>query len=321
MPAASRSADADDDDVFAALDIGTNSFHLVVARLSDGQVEVVAREEATVRLGHDGGDMRVLAPAAIERGLAALVRMRQVADAHAAPIRAVATSAVREARNAADFVARAATEAGLDVEVLSGLEEARLIHLGVLQAVPVPDHRVLVVDIGGGSTEVILGERGELLQARSFGLGAVHLTDRFFPDGLVVPASVAACRAAVRAVLATFAGDVRATGFDVALASSGTGETVARMVSARRGDPPASTYNCFGFSAAEVDDVVDALVAHRTTERRRTLPGLDPTRADIGVAGALVLQAVADTYAVERFVFSEGALREGVLLDEIARRR
>lgn len=307
--------------MLAALDIGTNSFHLVVARLRGEHFEVVAREKETVRLGHGGGDMKVLEPEAIERGLAALGRMRLVADAHRARIRAVATSAVREAQNAADFVDRARTEAGIDVEVISGIEEARLIHLGVLQSVPIFDRRALVVDIGGGSTEVLVGQRGEMLDARSFKLGAVRLTDRFFPGGIVSKRAVDACRSYVGSTLVTFARVVDALGFDVAVASSGTGETIARMVAAARGEPEAHTYNCFEFDSDELDEVVDALVARRTPERRRSLAGLDPTRADIGVAGALVLQAVAHAYGVQRFTFSEGALREGVLLDSIARFR
>ncbi|MEO5901898.1 MAG: Ppx/GppA phosphatase family protein [Ilumatobacteraceae bacterium] len=306
-------------DVLAALDIGTNSFHLVVARVRGEHFEVVAREKETVRLGHGGGDMKVLAPEAIDRGVAALQRMQRVATANGATIRAVATSAVREAQNAAEFVSRASAEAGIEIEVISGLEEARLIHLGVLQSVPVFDARLLLVDIGGGSTEVLLGQRGQTIAARSFKLGAVRLTDRFFPGGDVTRATVAACHDFVRSTLATFEREVNEGGFDVAVASSGTGETIARMVGATRGEPQARTYNGFEFTAAELDAVVALLTGRPTAAARRNLPGLDASRADIGVAGALVLQAVAETFRIARFTFSEGALREGVLLDTVAR--
>ena len=172
----------------AALDIGTNSFHLVVARPVGGdRFETLTREKEVVRLGHGGGDMKVMTAEAIDRGIACLRRMRRIADSYGATLRAVATSAVREAANAQAFLDRARTEAGIDIEVISGAEEARLIHLGVLQAVPVFDRRLLLVDIGGGSTELLLGQRGETLAARSFKLGAVRLTDRFFPGGDVTP--------------------------------------------------------------------------------------------------------------------------------------
>lgn len=307
--------------VLAALDLGTNSFHLVVARVVGDGFEVVAREKETVRLGHGGGDMRELAPDAVERGIAALRRMGRTAQIHGASVRAVATSAVREAENAQVFIDRARDEAGIDVEVVSGVEEARLIHLGVLHAVPAFDTRLVLVDIGGGSTEVLVGERGETLAARSFKLGAVRLTDRFFPDGTIAKEAVEHVRSHIRSVLAGFDREVAQHGFDLAVASSGTAETVAAMVNAARGAPPPRTFNRFTFTVAELDDVVAALVAHRTASARAAVPGLASARADIIVAGALVLQCVSEAFGIEQYTFSEGALREGVLIDTIARTR
>ena len=163
--------------VLAAVDIGTNSVHLVVARVGENTIEVLEREREMVRLGSSAGDMKHLTPAAINRGIEALVRFKQVAAIHGAAMRAVATSAVREAANRAVFIDRARAE-GIEVEVISGFEEARLIHLGVLQAVPVFDRQVLVCDIGGGSTELVVGTRGEILTARSLKLGAIRLSRR-----------------------------------------------------------------------------------------------------------------------------------------------
>ena len=211
--------------VLAALDIGTNSFHLVVARPAGGdRFETLTREKEVVRLGHGGGDMKVMAAEAIDRGIACLRRMRRIVDSYDATLRAVATSAVREAVNAQAFLDRARAEAGVDIEVISGAEEARLIHLGVLQAVPVFDRRILLVDIGGGSTELLIGQRGESLAARSFKVGAVRLTDRFFPGGDVTPRSVADCREYVRGILSHFQRAVDEHGFEIAVASSGTAE-------------------------------------------------------------------------------------------------
>ncbi len=316
---ADPSSEAGGERVVAALDLGTNSFHLVVARVRGSAFEVITREKDMVRLGHGGGDMKELAPDAIERGLAALVRMSHLATSLGASVRAVATSAIREAANADDFVRRARREAKVEIEVVSGIEEARLIHLGVLQSVPVFDRRHLVVDIGGGSTEVLLGEGGDALAARSFKLGAVRLTDRFFPGGTIRPGAVEACRSYARSVLVAFTREVRAAGFDIAVASSGTAETMARLVQAARGGEGPRTFNCFEFTRSELDDVVDALTSRRTAAARRAVPGLDPGRADIVVAGALILQALAHEYRVKRFMFSEGALREGVLVDTISR--
>jgi exopolyphosphatase/guanosine-5'-triphosphate,3'-diphosphate pyrophosphatase len=292
---------------------------MIVARPVGAGFEIVTREKETVRLGHGGGDMKHLEPDAMDRGIAALQRMQRIASSHQATIRAVATSAVREAENAEEFLARARREAGVVIEVVSGMEEARLIHLGILQAVPVFEQRLLMVDIGGGSTEVLVGERGETLTARSFKLGAVRLTDRFFPGGVVSNAAVNGCRNYIRSALSPIERDVAELGFDVAVASSGTAETIARMVQAAAGGAETRTLNCFEFTSAQLDSVVAALVAKRTPETRRRLPGLDAVRADIVVAGALVLQGTAAVFGVERFTFSDYALREGVLLDTLQR--
>ncbi len=304
----------------AALDIGTNSLHLVVARPVGGdRFETLTRERDMVRLGHGGGDMKELDADAIDRGVAALQRMRRIVDSYGATVRAVATSAVREAANAQEFLCRARDDAGVDIEVISGVEEARLIQLGVLQAVPVFDQRLLLVDIGGGSTELLLGERGEIIAARSFKLGAVRATDRFFPGGTVTPRAVRACRDYTRGILSHFQHEVAEHGFEVAVASSGTAEAIARMVHAASTPEPLRTYNCFEYTAAELSQVVTELIGHRTAAARTKVPGLDPGRADIIVAGALILETVATTFDVPRFTFSEGALRDGVLLDTMSR--
>ena len=306
----------------AALDIGTNSFHLVVARVLGDETnsyEVVTREKETIRLGHGGGDMKVLSAEAMDRGIGALRRMKAIADSHGATVRAVATSAVREAENNDIFISRARREADIEIEVISGIEEARLIHLGVLQAVPVLERRLMLVDIGGGSTEVLIGQNSVTLAARSFKLGAVRLTDRFFPAGMVTPRAVDECRSYVRSILAGFEREVHDHGFDIAVASSGTAETVARMVNAARGNQLLHTFNRFEFGIDELDAIVTALVSKRTPTSRLSVPGLEAAHADIIVAGTVVLQSVARTYGVSSFVFSDGALREGVLLDTIAR--
>ena len=260
---------AQSDLVLAALDVGTNSFHLVVARRVAGdRFETVTREREMVRLGHGGGDMKELSPAAIDRGVSCLRRMRRISDSYGATLRAVATSAVREAANSHVFLDRARDEAGIDIEVISGAEEARLIHLGVLQTVPVFDQRVFLVDVGGGSTELLLGQKGETLAARSFKVGAVRLTDRFFPGGDIAGDAVTACRRHLRAILSHFERAVADHGFEVAVASSGTAESVARMAHAATGAEPLRTYNCARFTRAELESVVKELLRHRTASAR-----------------------------------------------------
>lgn len=324
---------ANQQSIIAALDIGTNSFHLVVARRTSDGFEVITREKEMIRLGHRsrpparahpatglGTDLNRLEPEAIDRAVESLRRMRQLAESHGArTLRAVATSATREASNAAEFIERARREAGVEIEVISGLEEARLIHLGILQAVPVFDQRVLCIDIGGGSTELLIGRRNEILAARSFKLGAVRLTDRFFPEGEISKSGLRDCRSHIRSVLTHFDREIAAHGFETVVASSGTAESIARIVHLSESTQPLRTYNCYEFSADAVHMVTEELCALRTAVQRSRIVGLDSNRADIAPAGALILDEIVRRFGVETIQFSEAALRDGVLLDTAQR--
>jgi exopolyphosphatase / guanosine-5'-triphosphate,3'-diphosphate pyrophosphatase len=300
--------------VLAAVDIGTNSVHLVVARVDENRIEVIDREREMVRLGSAAGDMKRLTPSAMNRGIEALVRFKQVAAIHEASMRAVATSAVREAANRSVFIERARAE-GIDIEVISGFEEARLIHLGVLQAVPVFDRQVVVCDIGGGSTELVVGTRGEILTARSLKLGAIRLTKRYFAKPKVSARAVESCRGDIRAVLVPAVREVQRAGFEVAVGSSGTIGAVCAMVAARQDAGIPKTLNNFTVTRDEIDGVVRRLVRAPTVKERAKIPGLDPRRADIILAGALILEQVVHEIGADELTFSDYALREGVLLD------
>jgi len=299
----------------AAIDVGTNSLHLVVARVTEGgRFEVIEREKEPVRLGSGPGDMKRMDTAAMDRGVAALDRMRKVAAIWGAPVRAVATSAVREADNRDEFVRRAHTEAGVDVEVISGVEEARLIHLGVLQALPVYDRRILLCDIGGGSTELVLGHRGEVLGSRSLKLGHLRLTDRFFTGERIRTRDVSAARAFVRSALAPFVHEVEHHGFEVMTGSSGTIEALMQLA-----QPDLRVTNAATFTRRQLADVIERLLAADTVAERRELAGMDPARADVIVAGAVICEQVMDTLGASDVTVSDYALREGVLLDTLAR--
>lgn len=305
--------------VLAAIDIGTNSFHLVVARTTTPLAfAIIAREKEVVRLGSGSGDMKRLAPDAIERGVLALTRFRQVAEISGARIRAIATSAVREADNRADFLGRARDEAGIEIEVVSGVEEARLIHLGVLQDVAVADKRHLLIDIGGGSTEFVVGEGTEVLAARSLKLGAIRLTDRFLADEPVTPGQVKRCRTHVRAYLGPVMREVGRLGFEMAIGSSGTILSVAEMVRQRRGETGRAVSNVT-FSRKELGKVVAALTEAPTVKQRLKVPGLDARRVDIVLAGAVLLDEIAEALGIRELTVSDYALREGLVLDTLQR--
>lgn len=306
-------------DLVAALDIGTNSFHLVVAKPVPGGFEVVTREKEVVRLGHGGGDMKEISEDAMERGVKCLVRLAKIAKSHDAELRAVATSAVREARNRSDFVKQVRRAADIDIEIVSGVEEARLIHLGALNAIGVHDKTMFLCDIGGGSTEVVVGLDDEVLFARSFKLGAVRLTDRFFSGQSLHPSAVPSCRALIRSSLSVVAPEVLELGFEVVAASSGTAETIARLILEMRGEVEPKAMNRFEFSGDEVRAVVAALHSESTVEARARRFNLEQNRADIILAGALILEGIVDTFELKSIMFSDYALREGLLLDTLRR--
>jgi exopolyphosphatase/guanosine-5'-triphosphate,3'-diphosphate pyrophosphatase len=307
----------------AAIDIGTNSFHLVVARpTGNNRFEILARDKEVVRLGTGSGDMKELQPDAIERGVAALGRFRRIADTFGAEVHAVATSAVREAENRDDFLEAALVKANIGVDVISGVEEARLIHLGVLQAVPIFGQQVLVVDIGGGSTEFIVGLGDEMLAARSLKVGAIRLSERFFRKEPVKKKAVDDARKFVRSYLPRVEQMVTESGgFEVAVGSSGTILNVAEMVRARRGAEPLRQVGMRSFTADDLADVVDDLASKQRVADRLAVPGLDPRRADIILGGVIVLEQVFRGLGIDELVISDFALREGVLLDVVRRRQ
>ncbi len=302
-------------DLHAAIDIGTNSMHLVVARAdSDGGFDVLTTEKEMVRLGHGSGEMKQLTPEAIDRGIAALGRMAQMAQAMGVDdLTAVATSAVREATNKQEFLDRARDEVDIDVEVISGFEEARLIHLGVLQALPVFDKRLILADIGGGSTELLVGLGPDPIEARSMKLGAIRLTERFFPDPAPTQQQMDDCRAYVRAALAPVAHELGGHQPEIAIGSSGTISTVASMAIARRGES-VRQLNGVAFNWSELDAITADLV-DSTPEQRLDMAGLDAKRVDIIVGGVLLLGEIFRAFELEEMVISDYALREGVLLD------
>ena len=314
-------ADGHSDEPLAAIDIGTNSIHLVVARpTGNNRFEVIDREKDVVRLGSGSGDMKRLAPDAIERGLDALRRFQQLADSRGAEVHAVATSAVREADNRLEFVRRAAQEAGVRVAVISGAEEARLIRLGALQAVPAYEQRHLLIDIGGGSTEFIIGERAEVLGARSLKLGAIRLTERFGLDGAVKRKVLDECRQYIRSYLAPVTRMVETFGFDVAIGSSGTIVNLMEISRALNGEGVLRQVSGAVLDAEGLAAVVTAISSAGSLDERASIPGLEAKRADIVLGGALVLEQSFDRLGIDEMVVSDFALREGVLLDALRRR-
>ncbi len=305
-------------ETLAAVDVGTNSFHLVVVRLlGDGKFSVITKEKVVVRLGESASQIKHLTEEAMARGVAAMKLFAVIAARTGSPVRAVATSAVREASNRDEFIERVRRETGFEIEVVSGFEEARLIYLGVLQALPVYNERVALFDIGGGSTEFLVGERGRILYANSYKIGAIRITQRFFPNERVTSDEVEQCKAFLRGDIYHAAEAVRASGARSVIASSGTAQTFTAMALAARGESIPETLNGVTVSREEIRDVVNRVLRARSFAERASIPAVDPRRVDILAAGGVVLQTILEECDVRTLTISTYALREGIVLDTI----
>lgn len=301
--------------VLSSIDVGSNSVKLLVARLGDdGRLEVLAREKAMIRLGHETLQTGRLSEKAIAAGAECIGRFAALARAAGAErLICAATCAVREARNGDELARRVKQESDVDLEVISGEEEARLITRAVRSDFTAEADPILVIDIGGGSTEIILSAGKETTFSESVELGAVRLTDRFVATDPIEKRSAAALRDEVDARLKRPAKALRSQGFRTAVGTSGTIAALAELTAALEGRALAA----IGHRALDrksLEKTVKTLVATTEKEKLR-LPGLDPRRADILTAGGLLLLGIMERLRIRRLLVCDRSLREGLILD------
>lgn len=310
--------DSPQSSLIAAIDVGTNSFHMVIASVTDaGMLRIHGRMKDTVRLGSSAGDMKQLSSDAMDRGVQAMVRFVEEAQRHNATVRAIATSAVREALNKDVFVDRVLQETGVHVDVIPGIEEGRLIFLGARNALSFSGKSVLVFDIGGGSTETITGHDGEPVFIHSAKLGHIRLTKKFFPDETVTDEQIAECRAWIRGEwLPAFQSHI-AHGFDEAVGCSGTVMALASVILASQGRKQPESLNGQVFAREEILAGVDLIVSKRSLQQRLALDGIDAKRADVIVAGALIVEQLVRGLGIRSLTISGYSLREGIVFDTV----
>ena len=302
-----------DGDQLAAIDIGSNSFHMVVARYTLGQLRVVDRLRETVRMA-DGLDGKGgISAEARQRGLECLARFGQrIRDLPSLRVRALATNTVRQLSSPQSFHAPAETALGHAIEVVSGREEARLIYLGVAHAQPPkPGQRRLVIDIGGGSTEFIIGSGFDPIERESLQAGCIASTRRFFPNGRLSKKKWKDALTEITAEFQQFASTYRSLGWDEAIGSSGTNKAIGEICAALKLTKGAIT--------AEALPLVRERLLQADRIEDIDLPGLSADRRPIIAGGVLVLEAVFAALGLQRMQVSKGALREGVLYDLLGR--
>lgn len=306
----------------AAIDLGSNSLHMIIVEVSaNGAFRVVDREADMVRLGSGSLSSGVLSEEAMERTLATLKAYRRLAQSHKVEeVIAVATSAIREARNGEDFLERMGRKVGIWPRAISGEEEARLDYVAALHSVNLAGAGALVIDIGGGSVQLALG-RGEKVElAASEKLGVLRMTERFVKSDPISSRDEKRLEAHVRKTLGPHLRRVRRFDPEFVVGASGTILALGRMAhEAEAGQKPESLHH----RALERDrlEAVRQRLRRSTMEQRRRMPGLDKRRADIIVAGSIILCTILDELRAKRIVLCEWALREGILLAYLAEHR
>jgi exopolyphosphatase / guanosine-5'-triphosphate,3'-diphosphate pyrophosphatase len=296
----------------AAVDCGTNSIRLLIADVTDDGLVDVDREMRIVRLGEGVDRTGSLAPQAIARTQTALAEYAdRIAERGAERVRMVATSATRDADNREDFVAMVRSTLGADPEVITGLEEASLSFTGAVGTLPDVEGPVLLADIGGGSTELVLGDAGKL-RAYSMDVGCVRMTERHLRDDPPTPQQIAAVVADLNAALDVAAHDVPLDTGATLVGVAGTVTTIAAIaLDLDHYDPDA--IHGRRISAARVTDVTERLLA-MTHVQRAALPVMHPGRVDVIGGGALVLRTLVERCGADAVIASEHDILDGIAL-------
>src|SRR2546428_789870 len=272
----------------AAIDIGTNSLHMIVVRVrADLSFEVIDREKEMVRLGAGGLDGRALTPEAMHAALQVMSKFRRLAESHRVDeIIAAATSATREAENGGEFLDAVSQQTGIHPRVISGTEEARLIHLAAAYGVSVSSDVAVVVDIGGGSVEITRGTGPVVERGRSFKLGVIRLTERFVKTDPLEPRDERKLVKHINTELGDYLDQIAVAGFDRLIGTSGTILSLGAVASAQHGRAT-DALRSRRISAKQLrrarKEIVDV-----DLEKRLHVPGLEPRRADLAVAGAIL---------------------------------
>ncbi len=302
----------------AVIDIGTNSIHMVLAEIGKGfSYKIVDRIKEMARLGDGTFTSHRLSQEAMDRGLTVLKRFSMLANNKGFdPILPIATSAVREAKNGGDFLKLVRKELGLRVRVITGEEEARLIYLGVRNSMDLSQFPAMIVDIGGGSVELMACTQKRLQFVRSLKLGAIRLKDQFLKSDPPDKKMVQRVERLVKQTLKKSLSKKRDTHFQQLVATSGMAGNLTEIIYLARTGRPLSQID---MATIELDEVkeVEGLLKTKDSQARLKIPGLDPRRVDTLYPGVLMLRLLMEHLGVKQVRLSDKAIREGVIYDFI----
>ncbi len=302
----------------AVFDIGTNSIHMLAVDIkSDGSFEVLTHQRDTTRLGDGSFKSKRLQASAMNRAIEVIESFRKIAKRYQVKATvAVATSAVRDAKNGGVFVETIRKRTGIKVEVVTGEEEARLIFLAAIHNMPRKNKRTLVVDIGGGSVELILGNDKNVYFMDSFRLGVTRLTDRFISHDPPLKKEIRRIKIHIRKKLGRAAKKIKKIGFSEIVGTSGTMINLGSLVHEKKYKTPLRRVNLFHADVTTFEKVYHELLESDWRGRIK-MRGLDPKRLDIIIAGAVFVKTLLKMLGAHSLTLSSSGIREGIILDFI----
>ena len=305
-------------DYIGAIDVGTNSIHMIIAKVGivTGRLNIIEKEKEVVRLGSKTLHTGIIDNETIEKTIVVLKKFRQICDSKNAIIRAVGTSAVREAKNSEDFIKRVFLETGIHIEMISGFEEARLVYQGVFFSLPIYRKRILVIDIGGGSTEFLVGEKNNVIYGNSLPLGTIRLTEKFFNEEKITDEEITKCRKYINGIISPIVKAIKNTRYEEVIGTSGTIINILKIVNKTEKNIRDKKTS---FTYKEFLNVAKRIYEAKIPREIAKIPEVNEKRADILLAGTLILEQIFKTLEIEQITVSEYALREGIILDTIAR--
>jgi len=296
-------------ELYAAVDLGSNSFHMIVAEIINNQLHIIDRHKDMVRLANGLDRKGYLSNTKMNEAINSLEKIGQrIAHISKSHLRIVGTNTLRKAKNAEAFLIRASEALGKPIDIISGREEARILYLGVAHSLPSQQGKRLVIDIGGGSTELIIGEEFNPLLRESLHMGCVSYTKKYFADGQISESNWNKAVMYAQRQLLPIVSRYKKEGWDVAIGASGSMRSTAKVIIE-------NNYSIYGINNKGLEKLVIKCLAYKTIENLHKLKGLSSRRMPIFIGGLAIIHALINSLDIENIQSSTGALREGIIYD------
>jgi len=295
--------------LYAAVDLGSNSFHMIVAEINNNQLHVIDRHKDMVRLANGLDSKGYLSEEKMDEAIASLEKIGQrIAHIPKSHLRIVGTNTLRKAKNAEEFLYRASQALGKPIDIISGREEARILYLGVAHSLPSNQGKRLVIDIGGGSTELIIGEEFNPLLRESLHMGCVSYTKKFFSDGQISQSNWKKAVLHARRQLLPIIAKYKKKGWQVTIGASGTMRATAKVIMENE-------FSVYGIDTSGLKQLVSQCLKLETIQNLNQLQGLSARRLPVFIGGLAIIKALFESLSLKQIQSCTGALREGIVYD------